>query len=157
MQVVVKHMASHHDLIRTEVRIEEICRADELRNRELQHFVQTEENNIAQEHASHRAHISAKSYDADLYRFSEAVCKGTGKWLFRDLSFQNWLAGKEKEKPILWLRGIPGAGRDIVMIPFKRTSLTDWLIRQDTTGKQRDQAHSAITGYSDGLRISHLP
>ncbi|EGU76077.1 hypothetical protein FOXB_13415 [Fusarium oxysporum f. sp. conglutinans Fo5176] len=94
MQVVVKHMASHHDLIRTEVRIEEICRADELRNRELQHFVQTEENNIAQEHASHRAHISAKSYDADLYRFSEAVCKGTGKWLFRDLSFQNWLAGK---------------------------------------------------------------
>ncbi|KAF5968445.1 Nacht domain-containing protein [Fusarium bulbicola] len=114
IHVVVKHMASHRDLIRKEVRMEEIRRADEMRNRELHHFVQTEENNIAQEYASHRAHISPKSYDADLYRFSEAVCDGTGKWLFRDQSFQNWLAGKEKAKPILWLRGIPGAGKTLL-------------------------------------------
>ncbi|KAF5674658.1 Nacht domain-containing protein [Fusarium circinatum] len=114
IQVVVKHMASHRDLIRREVRMEDIRRADEMRNRELQHFVQTEENNIAQEFASHRAHISPKSYDADLYRFSEAVCNGTGKWVFRDQSFQNWLAGKEKARPILWLRGIPGAGKTLL-------------------------------------------
>ncbi|KAG4260120.1 hypothetical protein FPRO04_12431 [Fusarium proliferatum] len=114
IQVVVKHMASHRDLMRKEVRMEEIRRADEMRNRELQHFVQTEENNIAQEYASHRAHLAPKSYDADLYRFSETVCNGTGKWLFRDQSFQNWLAGKDKAKPILWLRGIPGAGKTLL-------------------------------------------
>ncbi|KAF5668760.1 Nacht domain-containing protein [Fusarium denticulatum] len=114
IQVVVKHMASHRDLFRKEVRMEEIRRADEMGNRELQHFVQTEENNIAQEYASHRAHLAPKSYDGDLYRFSEAVCHGTGKWLFRDQSFQNWLAGKEKAKPILWLRGIPGAGKTLL-------------------------------------------
>ncbi|KAF5574950.1 Nacht domain protein [Fusarium subglutinans] len=114
IQVVVKHMASHRDLFREEVLMEEIRRADEMRNREFQHFLQTEENHIAQEYASHRAHISPKSYDADLYRFSEAVCNGTGKWLFRDQSFQNWLAGKEKVKPILWLRGIPGAGKTLL-------------------------------------------
>ncbi|RBA21148.1 hypothetical protein FPRO05_07462 [Fusarium proliferatum] len=114
IQVVVKHMTSHRDLIRKEVRMEEIRRADEMRNRELQHIVQTEENHIAQEFASHRAHISPKSYDADLYHFSEAVCNGTGKWLFRDQSFQNWLAGKERAKPILWLRGIPGAGKTML-------------------------------------------
>ncbi|KAF5584313.1 Nacht domain-containing protein [Fusarium pseudoanthophilum] len=110
IQVVVKHMASHRDLFRREVRMEEIRRADEMRNRELQHFVQTEEHNIAQEYASYRAHLAPKNYDADLYRFSESVCDGTGKWLFRNESFQNWLAGIEKAKPILWLRGIPGAG-----------------------------------------------
>ncbi|KAF5627128.1 Nacht domain protein [Fusarium sp. NRRL 52700] len=114
IQVVVKHMASHRDLIRREVRMEEIRRADEMRNRELQHFVQTEKNNIAQEYASLRAQLSPKSYDADLYRFSEAVCNGTGKWLFRDQSFQNWLAGIEKAKRILWLRGIPGAGKTLL-------------------------------------------
>lgn len=114
IQVVVRHMASHRDLIRKEVRMEEIRRADEMRNRELQHIVHTEENHIAQEFASHRAHISPKSYDADLYRFSETVCHGTGKWLFRDQSFQNWLAGKDKAKPILWLRGIPGAGKTLL-------------------------------------------
>ncbi|KAF4952521.1 hypothetical protein FGADI_6756 [Fusarium gaditjirri] len=114
IQVVVKHMASHRDLIRKEVRMEEIRRADELRNRELQHFVQTEENNIAQEYASHRAHISPKSYDADLYRFSEAVCDGTGKWLFRDSSFKDWLAVGKKGRRLLWLRGIPGAGKTLL-------------------------------------------
>ncbi|KAF5712258.1 Nacht domain-containing protein [Fusarium mundagurra] len=114
IQVVVKHMAGHRDLIRREVHMEEIRRADEMRNRELQHFVQTEENNIAQEYASHRAHLAPKNYDADLYRFSESVCDGTGKWLFRNESFQNWLAGIEKAKPILWLRGIPGAGKTLL-------------------------------------------
>ncbi|KLO95487.1 Uncharacterized protein LW93_8027 [Fusarium fujikuroi] len=116
IQVVVRHMASHRDLIRKEVRMEEIRRADEMRDRELQHFIQTEENNIAQEHASHRAHISPKSYDGDLYRFSEALCDGTGKWLYKDTSFQRWLTGEEKSKPTLWLRGIPGAGKPIVMM-----------------------------------------
>lgn len=125
IQVVVKHMASHRDLMRKEVRMEEIRRADEMRNRELQHFVQTEENNIAQEYASHRAHLAPKSYDADLYRFSEAVCNGTGKWLFRDQSFQNWLVGKDKAKPILWLRGIPGAGKPISLIQPKKEAFTN--------------------------------
>jgi hypothetical protein len=115
--------------------MEEIRRADEMRNREMQHFVQTEENNIAQEYASHRTHISPKSYDGDLYRFSESVCDGTGKWIFRDESFQNWLAGKEKSKPILWLRGIPGAGEPIVPIEAKRFLLIDYSYRKDAARK----------------------
>lgn len=135
IQVVIKHMASHRDLITKEVRMEEIRRANELRDRELQHFVQTEENNIAQEFAGHRAHISPKSYDHDLYRFSEDVCNGTGKWLFRDLSFQNWLAKKEKAKPILWLRGIPGAGEPMGLTQSKNHSLISCLSRQDTARK----------------------
>ncbi|KAF9760965.1 hypothetical protein IL306_004033 [Fusarium sp. DS 682] len=114
IHVVMKHIASHRDLIRQEVRMEEIRRADELRQRELQHFIQTEENIIGQEYTSHRAHISPKDYDSDLYRFSDAVCDGTGNWLFRDPSFQQWLAGKDKEKPIIWLRGIPGAGKTLL-------------------------------------------
>ncbi|KAF5573491.1 Nacht domain-containing protein [Fusarium pseudocircinatum] len=114
IQVVVKHIVSHRDLISKEVRMEEIRKANELRDRELQHILQTEENNIAQEFASHQAHISPRRYDADLYRFSEAVCNGTGKWLFRKQSFQDWLVGKERAKPILWLRGIPGAGKTLL-------------------------------------------
>ncbi|RGP72615.1 nacht domain [Fusarium longipes] len=113
-KVLVTNTASHRDLIRKEVRMEEIRRANDLRNRELEHIVQTEENNTCQEYASHRAHISPRFYDSDLYRFTEAVCTGTGKWLFGDPSFQSWLDGKEKGKPILWLRGIPGAGKTLL-------------------------------------------
>ncbi|KAF4427465.1 Nacht domain [Fusarium acutatum] len=109
IKVVTKHMGSHRDLIKKKVGMGEIRRADESRNRELQHFAQTEENNIAQEYASHRASMSPKSYDGDLDRFSEAVCNGTEKWLFKYALFRNCLTCKEKPKPILWLRGIPGA------------------------------------------------
>lgn len=107
---VVKHISTHKYLIRQEVRMEEIRGAEESRQRALQHIIQTEENNIKQEYTSHRAYISPKDYNDELYRFSEAVCDGTGKWLLRHPSFQQWLAGKEKQKPIMWLRGIPGAG-----------------------------------------------
>ncbi|SCN87403.1 uncharacterized protein FFNC_01767 [Fusarium fujikuroi] len=155
IQVVVKHMASHRDLIRKEVRMEEIRRADEMRNRELQHIVQTEENHIAQEFASHRAHISPKSYDADLYRFSETVCNGTGKWLFRDQSFQNWLAGKDKAKPILWLRGIPGAGKTLLASSvIKHTQSLDGVVRVIIDGLDEIEPTQRSTLIKELVRVS---
>ncbi|KAF5000641.1 hypothetical protein FDECE_11178 [Fusarium decemcellulare] len=109
IQVVAKHIARHRDLMRSEVRLEEIRTANDFRERELKHFAQTEENAVKQEYANQRAHISPRDYDADLYRFSESVCDGTGKWLFRDPSFKDWTTGSKKPSPILWLKGIPGA------------------------------------------------
>ncbi|KAL4724605.1 hypothetical protein ACLX1H_008047 [Fusarium chlamydosporum] len=123
-----------------QVRMEEIRGAEESRQRALQHIIQTEENNIKQEYTSHRAYISPKDYNDELYRFSEAVCDGTGKWLLRHPSFQQWLAGKEKQKPIMWLRGIPGAGK---------THLSSTVIKHV---QQCDGTHTvfAFLSYVDG-------
>lgn len=97
--------------MRTEVRLEEIRAADEARQRELKHFAQAEEAAIKQEYFTLRAHVSPKTYDHDLYRHHATVCDGTGKWLFRDQSFKNWLDPTAGSTQILWLKGIPGAGR----------------------------------------------
>ena len=97
--------------MRTEVRLEEIRAADDARQRELEHFAKAEETAIKQEYSTLRAHVSPKTYDHDLYRHHAAVCEGTGKWLFRDQSFKGWVDHSKGTTQILWLKGIPGAGR----------------------------------------------
>ncbi|RTE76813.1 hypothetical protein BHE90_008704 [Fusarium euwallaceae] len=114
IKVVTKHIARHRELMRTEVRLEEIRAADEARQRELEHFAKVEENTIKQEYFTLRAHVSPKTYDDELYRYHEAVCEGTGKWLFRDQSFKDWEDQSKASTRILWLKGIPGAGKTLL-------------------------------------------
>ncbi|KAJ4142856.1 hypothetical protein NW754_010295 [Fusarium falciforme] len=101
-------------MMRTEVRLEEIRAADEARERELEHFALTEENAIKQEYSNLRTHISPKGYDRDLDRIHSAVVAGTGKWLFSDQSFKDWVDHCEGSTRILWLKGIPGAGKTLL-------------------------------------------
>ncbi|RSL98170.1 hypothetical protein CDV31_012704 [Fusarium ambrosium] len=114
IKVVTKHISRHRELMRTEVRLEEIRAADEARQRELEHFAKAEEAAIKQEYFTLRAHVSPKTYDDELYRYHEAVCEGTGKWLFRDQSFKDWEDQSKPSTRILWLKGIPGAGKTLL-------------------------------------------
>ncbi|RSL59358.1 hypothetical protein CEP54_007309 [Fusarium duplospermum] len=114
IKMVTKHIARHRELMRTEVRLEEIRAADEARQRELEHFAQAEETAIKQEYFTLRAHVSPKTYDDDLYRHHATVCEGTGKWLFRDQSFKDWADQSKASTRILWLKGIPGAGKTLL-------------------------------------------
>ncbi|UPL01667.1 hypothetical protein LCI18_012601 [Fusarium solani-melongenae] len=114
IKLVTKHIARHRELMRTEVRFEEIRAADDARQRELKHFALVEEAAIRQEYSTLRAHISPKTYDHDLYRHHADVCEGTGKWLFRDQSFKDWIDHSKGTTRILWLKGIPGAGKTLL-------------------------------------------
>ncbi|KAL2687927.1 hypothetical protein Neosp_005497 [[Neocosmospora] mangrovei] len=109
IRLVTAHIARRRDLMRTEVRLEEIRAADEARRRELEHFAKVEETAIKQEYFTLRAHVSPKTYDHELYLHHGAVCEGTGKWLFRDRSFKDWVDHSKGTTRILWLKGIPGA------------------------------------------------
>ncbi|KAH6876383.1 hypothetical protein B0T10DRAFT_198406 [Thelonectria olida] len=114
IKIVAKHIDHHRMLMRNEVRLEEIREANEAREQALKHFALTEENAIIQEYSNLRAHVSPKDYDADLYRFHGDVYDGTGKWLFRDQSFKDWTDLTKTSPRILWLKGIPGAGKTLL-------------------------------------------
>ncbi|KAJ0164775.1 hypothetical protein CTA2_230, partial [Colletotrichum tanaceti] len=101
----------HTLLMRNEVRLEEIREAHNARRRDLEHFQMTERASTRQEYASIRVHVSPRSYDEDLYRLSESICPGTGKWLFRDNTFREWIDPAASVSKILWLKGIPGSGK----------------------------------------------
>ncbi|KAH7249586.1 hypothetical protein B0J15DRAFT_536886 [Fusarium solani] len=138
IKLVTKHIARHRELMRTEVRLEEIRAADDARQRELEHFAKAEETAIKQEYSTLRAHVSPKTYDHDLYRHHAAVCEGTGKWLFRDQSFKGWL------------KGIPGAGKTLLASSVIRhtqplsLTLFAFLTYKDTSTTALSIFHSLI-------------
>jgi hypothetical protein len=55
--------------------------------------------------------ISPKFYDDKLDWVDGRVCEGSGKWLWRDSTFIRWLEVTDISTKIVWLQGIPGAGR----------------------------------------------
>ncbi|WAO88971.1 NACHT domain-containing protein [Fusarium falciforme] len=150
IKLVTKHIARHRELMRTEVRLEEIRAADDARQRELKHFAQAEESAIRQEYSTLRAHISPRTYDHDLYRHHADVCEGTGKWLFRDQSFKDWVDHSKGTTRILWLKGIPGAGKTLLASSVIRhtqplhLTLFAFLTYKDTSTTALSIFHSLI-------------
>ena len=45
---------------------------------------------------------------------ARSVCKDPGRWLLDDPRFQGWLNPDYCSNPLLWLNGIPGAGREFI-------------------------------------------
>ncbi|KAI1076452.1 hypothetical protein F5B20DRAFT_556101 [Whalleya microplaca] len=50
----------------------------------------------------------------DQYRETRSICGNAGHWLLNDLRFQRWFSSSQCLSPLLWLNGIPGAGKTIL-------------------------------------------
>ncbi|KAF5241930.1 hypothetical protein FANTH_8890 [Fusarium anthophilum] len=81
------------------------------RKKALEHYAETREFQERQDFHSMETYIRPPSYDADLDRIRNTRCTGTGSWLVQHLQFVSWAEGKEKSSQVLWLQGIPGAGK----------------------------------------------
>jgi hypothetical protein len=47
---------------------------------------------------------------------TRSICKDPGRWLLDNPRFQDWLNPDYCSEPLLWLNGIPGAGRTFMKI-----------------------------------------
>lgn len=101
----------HVRLMRNEVQLEHIQREHEARLRQLEHFEMTEKANVRGEYERIKTGISPKSFDGTFYRLSGQTYEGTGKWLLEDAAFARWIDISDSSSRVLWLQGIPGAGR----------------------------------------------
>lgn len=50
----------------------------------------------------------------ETHQNTRSVCKHPGRWLLESAMFQDWLDPSDFSKPLLWLNGIPGAGRTFI-------------------------------------------
>ncbi|KAK1952075.1 hypothetical protein LY78DRAFT_708336 [Colletotrichum sublineola] len=134
----------HALLMRNEVQFSEIREAHNARYRELEHFEMTKRASIQQEYDRIRSNISPTSYDEDLYRLHGNTCPGTGKWLFRDKTFQGWMQPSHSASNVMWLKGIPGSESNAILFAFLsyRVSHTTAL----------SVIHSLIFQLADGSR-----
>lgn len=97
--------------MRNKVRLEHLREEYEHRQRAFDHFEAAQKSNMRQEYNIIKTDISPRFYDAELYRIRGQICTGTGNWLKQASDFKKWLNGDDDSTRILWLCGIPGAGK----------------------------------------------
>ncbi|KAK4198875.1 hypothetical protein QBC40DRAFT_229024 [Triangularia verruculosa] len=111
IELVKEHLERHTLLMRSEVRLEHIKQEHELRTKALEDFDRSTKERIRQDFHRIKTDTNPKTYDPDLYRVASRTCEGTGKWLLRDPKFKAWLDSGKSANKVLWLEGIPGAGK----------------------------------------------
>lgn len=155
IKVVMSHVERHTALMRNEVRLEHIREEHDARLRALEHFERTERSNRQQEYNIIKTDVSPTFYDDRLYQIRNQICKGTGKWLLQDDVFLKWLDVTNRSTDLLWLHGIPGAGKLKANLTMHILSNGVWFLnREDIPGWHRDRQGNVLT--QDHLRISQL-
>ncbi|ETS80391.1 hypothetical protein PFICI_07920 [Pestalotiopsis fici W106-1] len=108
IQEIVCHVERHTRLMGNNVQIQA---EEEFRNRALESFRDQRLATTRQEFNRIKTSFSPSRYDNKLYRLRDLRCQGPADWLFDNTTFSKWINGVEQEPRILWIKGIPGAGK----------------------------------------------
>ncbi|ERF71684.1 hypothetical protein EPUS_08997 [Endocarpon pusillum Z07020] len=147
IKLVITNIGRHTALMRNEFRMEHIREERDARLRALEHFEKMDRSNRQQEYNIIKTGISPKSYDDKLDWLYGRICEGTGKWLLRDPTFAKWLDFADVSTKIVWLQGIPGAGK---------TFLAGTVIsKAKTTGRAIFAFLSHVFSSTSALSILH--
>ncbi|RAH68765.1 NACHT domain protein [Aspergillus aculeatinus CBS 121060] len=111
INLVKTHIERHSLLMRNEVRLEHIREEHEARLKALEHFKAEERAQRLQQFHVIKTDVNPRMYDDKLNWCHGRICDGSGAWLLRDKAFTSWLDFSAGTPPILWLQGIPGAGK----------------------------------------------
>ncbi|KAH4106786.1 hypothetical protein HBI82_035170 [Parastagonospora nodorum] len=137
---ILRNMREHMTLIQSQATIAqftEVLRVQELAK------VSMENQENAELHRRRevvRQWLSAANYEADQETFFN-ICQqypGTGHWLFLDNKFNSWFDSMFCSNHLLWLNGIPGAGK---------TVLASLVINELQKPAQKQQGISVIFFY----------
>ena len=128
VQLIRKHIKQHSSLIRNEVRLEHIRLEYDLRDKAFEHFERSEAANQRAEYGRIREDIKPQSHEDQFALYRGCICSGTGDWLFRDASFKRWFDPTDTTIKMLWLKGIPGAGKS-----YLTTTVIDAALTPDRT------------------------
>ncbi|RYP19665.1 hypothetical protein DL765_003258 [Monosporascus sp. GIB2] len=108
---VINKIARHTTMLRNEVRLEHIQEEYHARAREMEHFENLERSTRRTEYRVLEPSMAPTFYDIKLNNLRGRLCGGTGSWLLNDSHIRKWLNATEDSPKIIWLRGIPGAGK----------------------------------------------
>ncbi|KAL3459558.1 hypothetical protein BJX64DRAFT_301165 [Aspergillus heterothallicus] len=111
IRLVATHIERHTLLMRNEVRLEHIREEHQARLKAFEHFKNVERAHRLQKYQAFKTDMHPPSYDDKLSWCRARVCKGTGKWLLQDSVFKNWLDHTSQTTRVIWIQGIPGAGK----------------------------------------------
>ncbi|KAJ3542097.1 hypothetical protein NM208_g4030 [Fusarium decemcellulare] len=108
---VIGRMKEHIDFLRNEVRLEDIQEAYDARQFQIESFAKLDEENRKQEYAALETAMAPTFYGKKFDFLCGRVCEGTEDWLVNDVDFRKWLQVTQDSAKLIWLYGIPGAGK----------------------------------------------
>ncbi|CAK7214760.1 hypothetical protein SEUCBS140593_002299 [Sporothrix eucalyptigena] len=111
IDLIVKNLQKHVNLIRSNATVLEIQDARKARNEARDHY---ERAFAAQEHQNFvglKERIAAELYDKKLDWFRYRSVANCAEWLFQNGGFVEWLDSTKTSVSWFWLQGIPGAGK----------------------------------------------
>lgn len=111
ISVLVTHIERHTTSLRDEVSYQHIREEHEARAKALAHFDQETAHQDLQKFQALRGRIAPQVYDDRLDWLLNRLSEGSTGWLMRDKVFLDWLDISNSAARLLWLRGIPGAGK----------------------------------------------
>ncbi|MCJ1385990.1 hypothetical protein MMC17_009115 [Xylographa soralifera] len=95
----------------SEVTVADISEAFAARSLALKEYENNRNFREQQEFDSMKASLAPRLYDIDLEQILESRSRNTWKWILDESMVQEWSSLDKDRAPILWLSGIPGAGK----------------------------------------------
>ncbi|KAH4922495.1 hypothetical protein HBI23_095700 [Parastagonospora nodorum] len=137
---ILRNMRGHMTLIQSQatiVQFTEVLRVQELAKASMENQEKAE---VHRRREVVRQWLSAANYEADQETFFNIRQQypGTGHWLLSDNKFNSWFDPMFCSNHLLWLNGIPGAGK---------TVLASLVIDEAQNPKQRQQGISVVFFY----------
>ncbi|KAK0714452.1 hypothetical protein B0T21DRAFT_375908 [Apiosordaria backusii] len=111
IDVVVSNINRHTTLMRSEVTMQHISAEHEFRDKCLAHFDHETDFQELQRFQTLKIRVSPRIYDDRLDWLLNRSSKNSAEWLVADNIFRGWLDISNSAVRLLWLHGIPGAGK----------------------------------------------
>jgi hypothetical protein len=94
-----------------EATLAHLVQAQADRERALEEYEHQFEFRQLQEFDMVRSSLNARLYDQDLESLKARASCGSGNWLEDHVTYRTWMDVQSKSPRLLWLQGIPGAGK----------------------------------------------
>lgn len=145
---LIKEVSSHiwrlTRLMRTEISLEHIRQEHEFRKTALEQFRKQASETRRQEFDRIKTSLRPREYNESLYELRAERSGGTGNWLFSSKAFIEWFDDSHGESRILWLKGIPGAGKRTSPVP---------LTHHPVESSRQDPGEVRLRWYSERANI----
>ncbi|KAH6845632.1 hypothetical protein B0I37DRAFT_407111 [Chaetomium sp. MPI-CAGE-AT-0009] len=112
--VVEANIERHARLLGENITFESIKREHEARLRAFAEYQEAETFRANQKFHALKTALCPRMYDDKLEWLSSRTYPGTAGWLAREEAFREWMDVSSSSKTLLWLQGIPGAGKSFL-------------------------------------------
>ncbi|KAL2132803.1 hypothetical protein VTI74DRAFT_3372 [Chaetomium olivicolor] len=121
IKVVEANIERHARLLGENITFESIKREHEARLRSFAEYQEAEKFRADQKFRALETALCPRMYNDKLEWLSNRTCPGTASWLAREEAFRKWIDVSSSSTTLLWLQGIPGAGK---------TFLACWVVKR---------------------------